>query len=633
MFANVIPLRRMPRALQTLTYGIPEDLVGKITGGQIVKIPFQNSEEFAIVKNTSLKSSVASEALKSISSFSNESEALSKEQLNFIDEISTLYNCPLGILAKASLFGLQKKRTLTFEKSNLNLKPSPPKKQIAQKIIHIYNNEEEKVSYLLKNLSLNHQHLIIVPEISHLTKFNHLLSSFLKDKIGIVTSDIKPKDFFEIWMKLRENKINIIIGTRRAFFLPWVHIENIFILDEAHPSHKNSEVAPRFHNRDAAFILASFHQAKVHLVSHTPSIEAFWLQEEENKQKNLPVLNLNSFIAPTGPSTHLVDIKQEQRAKNFNALSGLASKNLFEAFRKNESVYIFLNSRGSFKQVACADCSYVFACEICKLSLSYHQISKKLFCHHCQKDYALPTVCPSCASAEFKMFGIGTQNLEADIKKIIPSNYQLLRIDKDMDFAKSLKPDQPFVVVGTQFAWGKIDWEKIKLMIWVNADAAFYIPEYKTTENLWYQLRDSSYRLLPGSQLIIQTSRPQHYVFQSLQFPIDFYKKELGFRAKYHYPPYVFLIKISLADLSNQKSTLEAAKTFDILGKLTKNDPSIKINSPINASPLFYKNKYWRVIVVKINPRKDWDTIKTIVRSTPSNCKVDLNPENLLTHS
>jgi primosomal protein N' (replication factor Y) len=623
----------MPRALQTLTYGIPEDLVGKIRGGQIVRIPFQNSVEFAIVKNVSQSSPVDSKALKPLSSFSNESEALSKKQLNFIEEISTLYNCPLGILAKASLFGLQKKRALTFEKSNLNLKPLQPKKQTAQKNIHTYNNEEEKVSYLLKNLSLHHQHLIIVPEISHLTKFDHLLSSFLKDKIGVVTSDIKPKDFFDIWMKLRENRINIIIGTRRAFFLPWINIQNIFILDEAHPSHKNSEGAPRFHNRDAAHILASFHQAKIHLISHTPSIEAFSLWEEQRKQKNLPVLNLKSFIAPTGPSTHLVDIKQEQRAKNFNALSGLASKNLYDAIRKNESVYIFLNSRGSFKQVACADCSYVFACEICKLSLSYHQISKKLFCHHCQKDYVLPAVCPSCTGAEFKMFGIGTQNLEADIKRIIPNNYQLLRIDKDMDLANSLKPDQPFVVIGTQFAWEKISWEKIKLMIWVNADAAFYIPEYKTTENLWYQLRDSSYRLLPGSKLVIQTSRPQHYVFQSLQFPIDFYKKELGFRIKYDYPPYVFLVKISIADISNQKSSLEADKTFNILSKLTKNDPSIKINSPANTNPLFYKNKYWQVIMIKIKPQKNWSTLKNILKNIPSNCKVDLNPENLLTHS
>jgi primosomal protein N' (replication factor Y) len=623
----------MPRALQTLTYGIPEDLVGKIIEGQIVKIPFQNSEEFAIVKNISQSSPVDNKTLKPLLSFSNESEALSNEQLNFIEEISILYNCPLGILAKASLFGLQKKRIQTFEKSNLNLKLLTQRNENTEKIIYIYNNEEEKISYILKNLSLNQQHLIIVPEISHLKKLDRILTSFIKDKIGIITSDIKPKEFFEIWMKLRENKINIIIGTRRAFFLPWMHIQNIFILDEAHPSHKNSEGAPRFHNRDAARILASFHQAKVHLASHTPSIESFWLREEQNKHKNLPILNLRSFIAPTGPSTHLVDIKQEQRAKNFNALSNLASKNLHEAFQKNESVYVFLNSRGSFKQVACADCSYVFACEICKLSLSYHQISKKLFCHHCQKDYVLPAVCPSCTGAEFKMFGIGTQNLEADIKRIIPSNYQLLRIDKDMDLANSLKPDQPFVVIGTQFAWEKISWEKIKLMIWVNADAAFYIPEYKTTENLWYQLRDSSYRLLPGSKLVIQTSRPQHYVFQSLQFPIDFYKKELGFRIKYDYPPYVFLVKISIADISNQKSSLEADKTFNILSKLTKNDPSIKINSPINASPQFYKNKYWRVIVVKISPIKGWDSIMNITRSIPSNCKVDLNPENLLTHS
>ena len=633
MFANVIPLRRMPRELQTLTYAVPENIAQKLMPGQLVKIPLFKHEEYGIIQNFTKALSEVDKNIKSIISILNEVPALSKGQLKFIEEISALYSCPLGLLTKSNLFALQKKKLHIFENSNLGTVTSTIKKAVCKKFLEIYQNEDDKISYLLKKISPDGQNLIIVPEISYIQNLNTALSQNFEGKMCTISSNTKPKEYFEIWQKLHEKKINIILGTRRSFFLPWENIENIFLIDEPHPSHKNSEATPRIHSRDASFIMASIYGANLHFLTHTPSVEVYSTFKNKDTGQIAAAVELKPFIAPSGPSTHLVDMSEERRAKNFNALSNLAQKKIAESFIKKDSIFFFLNSRGSFKQVACSDCTHVFSCETCKLALSYHQVSKKLFCHRCQKKYSLPAVCPECGNAQFKMFGIGTQALEEQIKKIIPREYAFLRIDQDMESPKAIDFKSPFIIVGTQFAWEKIDWKKIKLFIWVNADSAFYISEYKTTENIWFQLRSASYRLPRESQQIIQTSHPQHYVFQSLQLPKEFYVKELKTREKYNYPPYSFVIKLSFAENLSEKSSLEATKTYQLLLKLTKSEPSIKIYSPISPNPAYYKNKYWTVIIVKIIEKNPWVTAKKIINHIPSGCKVDLNPENLLNQS
>jgi primosomal protein N' len=118
-----------------------------------------------------------------------------------------------------------------------------------------------------------------------------------------------------------------------------------------------------------------------------------------------------------------------------------------------------------------------------------------------------------------------------------------------------------------------------------------------------------------------------------LQLPKEFYAKELKTREKYNYPPYSFVIKLSFAENLNEKSSLEATKTYQLLLKLTKNEPSIKIYSPVSANPAYYKNKYWTVIIVKIIEKDPWIIAKKIINHIPSGCKVDLNPENLLNQS
>ena len=107
MIIQVIPAKRMPLSLSFLDYSVPEEFANKIKIGQLVKIPFRNKEEFGVVLNIK-PSSASNIKTKSVKEIVFTEPVLSKEQLNFLVDISEFYHVSLGFLLKGNLLPLQK---------------------------------------------------------------------------------------------------------------------------------------------------------------------------------------------------------------------------------------------------------------------------------------------------------------------------------------------------------------------------------------------------------------------------------------------------------------------------------------------------------------------------------------------
>lgn len=75
---------------------------------------------------------------------------------------------------------------------------------------------------------------------------------------------------------LREEKPQLVLGTRSALFLPHRNL-GLIILDQEHEtSYKQDSPAPRYHARESAILLAGIHRAAVVLGSQTPSLESLY---------------------------------------------------------------------------------------------------------------------------------------------------------------------------------------------------------------------------------------------------------------------------------------------------------------------------------------------------------------------
>ncbi len=626
MIIQVIPARRMPLSLPFLDYSVPEEYKSGIKTGQLIKIPFRNKEEFGVVLNIKPQEDKAIKT-KPIQEIVFTEPILSKEQLNFLLEISEFYRVSLGFLLKTNLIPLQTRKLKSVSSATRTITPAINKPGKPQ--VYIHKNEEEKKEIVLKILSgQDEQCLILVPELSAVKKITDFLPENILNKSITITSESNDKEMFAKWLQIWSGEKNIIIGTRTALFLPWFNLKNIILTDEANSNYKSWDMAPRFHTRDAALFLSRHHGATLSLLSHTLSVESYYFAKNKvyNTANDLEIKALNK-------TTEIVDMKSERRSGNYS----LVSVDVLNELKKTKTgdVVFFLNRRGTAGYVGCQDCDNVLKCPSCKLSLTYHQNTNTLNCHFCKYSEPMPTICKKCQGVNVTTYGSGTQLAEELVKKItekINDPRQIIRVDSDESSLDKLDTKEDKIIIATQLAWPYLKWDKIKLLVFLDADGALFIPEYKIIENLWQQLRDAQYKLSAGAGFFIQTSYPEHLVFKSLYSPNLFYSEQLAERRVLGYPPFKFMLKLMTG---NQKAGIlekEAQKTKTDLLNLTKGNSGIKILGPLETSPYYHNGQYWQVILAKISYEHYKQSAKLLLKHVPEDWKVDPNPSSLISN-
>lgn len=614
----------MPLSLPFLDYLVPEKYENKIKIGQLVKIPLRAQEEFGIILSTE-PSRAPRTKIKLVKEIVFEEPLLCQEQLNFLIDISEFYRAHLGFLLKSNLIPLQKRKlkNISLLKHTDTFLPDKPKKPV----VFTYKNETEKKEFILKKISKkNGQFLILVPELAAIKKTIDLLPENTSNRLVVIGGESGEKESFSKWLQIWRGEKDIVIGTRAALFLPWFNLKNIVLTDDGNPNYKSWDMAPRFHTRDAALFLSKHHGAELSLVSHTLSVESYYFAKNKVYDINgdLKIKSLNK-------TAEIINMKSERRGGNYSLISIDALNELKKA--KTGDVIFFLNRRGTASYVGCRDCGNVLKCPNCKLSLTFHQSKNALNCHYCKFNEPMPAVCKMCGGTNVAMFGAGTQLAEELIKKITVKTSEtrpIIRIDSDKNDLEKLDNERSKIIICTQLALPHLNWDKIKLFVFLDADAPIFIPEYKIIENLWQQLRDAQYKLPIESVLLIQTGHPEHLVFKSLYDPENFYAAQLSERRVLGYPPFKYLLKLLIGNAKTALAEKEAAKTYNDLLGLTKTNFGIKILGPFETSPHYYGGQHWQVILAKINYESYKQNTKLLLARVPENWKIDPNPNSLL---
>ncbi len=637
VIAKIILPRRMPRYLSLLDYLVPDELADSIKVGQLTAVPFRNKEIFGVIAAVKQKENFTEQALKKTKSISKiifSGPLLSLPQINFLNDLAEFYHTSLGFLLKENLPPLQKKKLASLELKFKNNKSLKQAVFTAKPRLFIYQTEKQRDDYLKKNLAVKEQNLILVPELKSINK---LPKSLLKKAI-IISSQLSPKELFKKWWQIYEGE-KIIIGTRRALFLPWHNLENIFLTDESNPNYKSWDMTPRYQTRDAALFLAKQHNATLHLLTHTPSVETYFFAKKKiYLSTNLSTLNqqsINKFKSnlekEKKQDINIIDMRDERHYGNYGCFSNKLTEKILQV--KNGDIFVFLNRRGASGYVGCRDCGQVLKCPKCDLLLTFHN-DNNLRCHYCGHKQFMARNCEKCHGINMNMLGAGTQLAENQIRKLMvgKNNTQVVRIDSDQkDMAyKNTSDDRNKIIIGTQLAWPFVDWEKVKLMVFLDADTSLFVPEYKINENLWYNLRDAKYKLNKQAELLIQTSHPDHLVFTALSSPLKFYEQELKGRQILGYPPFRFLLKLLYGHVNKQVVENEAGQVFKTLSELTKNESGIKLSGPLETTPEFYGGKYWLVILAKIRYDNYKSDVKMLLSGVPEYWKVDPNPNEVL---
>ncbi|RXM41039.1 primosomal protein N' [Chryseobacterium sp. CH21] len=462
--------------------------------------------------------------------------------------------------------------------------------------------------------------LFLLPEISLTKQITQRLEKKYGRQLGFYHQKLTDFERVEVWRRIRQNDIRILIGTRNALFLPYQNL-GLIVVDEEHDSaYRPREVSPYFNAKDASLVLGGFYSAGVILGSATPSVESYYIAR---KDKMKYVFLNERFGNVNLPEYELINFKEAQESKK---VSGNFSLKLIDEIKKtvdekNQAIVLH-NRRGYSNVIECESCGYVNYCSNCDVVMTYHKAANEMKCHYCGQKASKPKTCPKCNSENLNERGVGVEQIHEEVTKLFPENV-VDRMDVDSmrkKFAyeklyEKIEEGETDIIVGTQMISKGLDFDHIELVTIPKADSLLYVQDFRAEERAYQlitQVSGRAGRVSGKGRILIQTYNPEHSVFQLIKMnnPAKIYKYILTERQKFHYPPFTKLIMIEMKHIREDK--VDRASQF--LGSiLRKYLPEECVLGPERAQIARLNNLYQFQIMLKLPRGKNYEKFKNMV--------------------
>ncbi|GIM31954.1 primosomal protein N' [Paraclostridium bifermentans] len=501
------------------------------------------------------------------------------------------------------------------------------------------------------SLSQGLDSIVLVPEISLTPQTISRFKNKFGDIVGVFHSQLSEGEKHDVYKQIKEGKIRILIGARSALFAPFTSL-GVIIIDEFHEGAYKSEKNPKFNSIDVAKYIANKRDVSLVLGSATPSVEEYF--NALNGEYKLLEINQRANKKPM-PKIEVVDMKEELMVGNKSIFSNKLKVEIQSALNCGNQVILFLNRRGFSNFVSCRKCGYVFTCENCDISLTYHKKNNTGKCHYCGYEKEIPKECPECKSKYIKPFGIGTQKIEEEIKLIFP-NINVLRLDKDTTSRKGefenilndFKNKKADVLIGTQMLSKGLDFENVTLVGILSADMILKFPDFRSSETTFQlitQVAGRAGRSEKEGKVILQTYDTDHYAIRhAIKYDFKgFYEDEIKIRKAFEYAPFNNMISVVISGKDNAKVERNARKMYDSLVYLLRERGISNLEFILGPNPCsiskINQNFRWQILFkdddIEINLLKGiikyiCITKRDIVFDKDTNISIDINPYSVL---
>ncbi|MCI9069582.1 primosomal protein N' [Clostridium sp.] len=485
--------------------------------------------------------------------------------------------------------------------------------------------------------------IVLVPEISLTPQMIERFKGRFGKDVALFHSKLSDGERFDEWFRVRSGKAKLVIGVRSAIFLPVKNL-GLIIIDEEHENTYKSDQNPKYQTKEVAEFLSNQKGCKVVLGTATPTIETFY----RALIGELKLLELNSRVdGKAMPPMKVVDMRNELKSGNASLFSRELFNGIKEKLSKKEQIILFLNRRGFSTFVSCRSCGYVFKCEECDISMTYHR-NGLLVCHYCGKTKSTPKKCPKCDSKYVKFFGAGTQRVEEEVKKYF-KEAKVLRMDVDTTRSKdsyeniynTFKDGKADILIGTQMISKGLDFKNVTLVGILAADMSINIPDYRASERTFQIITQVAGRAGRGEKqgnVIIQTYTPDHY---SLKYAINydyegFYEREFTVRALMKYPPFGKILLINAISKKEDLLKQFMHKISNGIKLLVEKEKDIDVLGPIPCLIAKVKENYrWQIVIKGEFESEFAKKIKELLYDKSNNVyndiriSMDINPNNL----
>ena len=488
--------------------------------------------------------------------------------------------------------------------------------------------------------------MCLAPEIALTPQlFSRFMQRFPDQEIALMHSGVSNSARYDQWRRIRRGDLRIVIGARSAVFAP-VRNLRLIIVDEEHDGSYKQDDRMRYHARDLAIVKGSQQDATVILGTATPSMQSYF----NSKEKKYRYLRLPQRVEDRPlPVVEIVDMKTQKDEKGRSpVLSRRLTQAIDETLHARRQTLLFLNRRGFNTFLFCADCGHVFRCLNCSVSLSHHAAEGKLKCHYCDLAIEIPRLCPACRGSRIHSYGVGTERVEAEVKKAFPQA-RVARMDSDTTAARgaharllqSLERFEIDILVGTQMITKGHDFPHVTLVGVISADGAMNLPDFRAAEKTFQILTQVAGRGGRGDdpgKVIIQTFNPDHYAVRRAREHDDegFYAEELPIRRSLSYPPFSRMINLQMSSLDREKGR-EGAGRIAAFARSRLPDAAasqIDIIGPAEAPIARIRGRHrWQLLLLGRESRALHVLIKDLLAEAKQKdleIKVDVDPVNFM---
>lgn len=430
--------------------------------------------------------------------------------------------------------------------------------------------------------------IVLTPEISLTPQLAARFRARFGDQVAILHSRLGAGERYDEWQRLARGEARVAVGPRSAVFAP-VSDLGLVVVDEEHESSYKQEESPRYHAREVALARAAAEGAVAILGSATPSVESYYRASQG--EFHLSCLGRRPLGRPL-PEVHVVDMRAELAGGNREIFSHRLQEAVKARLTAGEQVILFLNRRGFSRVVLCRACGLVVRCPFCHVAMTYHAAENRLACHYCEHSAPAPVTCPSCGSRYIRHFGVGTERVEEEVRRIFPGA-RPVRMDVDTTRRKGAHArilagfarGEWNVLVGTQMIGKGLNLPGVTLVGVVAADTALGLPDFRAAERTFSMLAQVAGRSGRGErpgEVVIQTYNPDHYsvVAASRHDYALFYEREIAFRRIAEYPPFSELVLLTVADAAEGRAREGAERLATEVRKMVGETATVLGPSP-----------------------------------------------------
>jgi primosomal protein N' (replication factor Y) (superfamily II helicase) len=434
------------------------------------------------------------------------------------------------------------------------------------------------------------QALILLPEIALTVQFLDRFAARFGCRPLEWHSDLSQRERKRVYRSVMSGEARVIVGARSALFLPFPKL-GLIIVDEEHEHAYKQEEGVIYHARDMAVVRARLENCAIVLASATPSLETY-VNAKTGRYEWLKLAHRHG--AAEMPQVRLIDMRNEHGEPG-QFISPPLRVAIAATLQAGEQALLFLNRRGYAPLTLCLQCGHKETCRNCSAWMVEHRTRRRLVCHHCAYETAIPERCGQCAAENsFVACGPGVERLDEEFRASFPearvaiaSSDTLTGPRETQAAIRAFAFGEIDVMIGTQIVAKGHHFPQLTLAGIIDADLGGGAGDPRAAERSFQLLHQVAGRSGRGEKpgiVLVQTRNPEDPVMRALANGSRdaFLEEEIRLRERSLVPPFGRLASLIVAGTDAER----VRKTARDLARVAPKANGVTVWGP---APAFYQ--------------------------------------------